>query len=222
MIWVVGGTSGIGYAVVNRLLEEGEDVEATGEEFDVRSQDSLNKFVQMVRLREMEVGEVVYCAGVNHLDWSEDIDLDAAADLYNVNVLGLLRVLRAADKARKVVVVGSDAAWRPMRTSVAYCASKAALHMAAQVIARERSHDPDFRLHIVAPGKVEGTQMTNYVDRRSAELRPDMDHIKYQRSQIPDGKFLRREQVAEVVAHLTRHDFDGISGSILPVNGGRA
>lgn len=219
-VWIPGGTSGIGLACAQHILRamSSDDgvVHVTGADVDVRHPLELKHFTQ----DKPDITEVVYSVGINHLDWSWTIHEDDALKVLEVNVIGLINVLRSAPAARRVVVIGSDAAWRPMRTSVAYCASKAALHMAAQVIARERS-DEDFCINVVAPGKVEGTPMTQYVDQRSRELRPDMDHIAYQRSQIPSGEFVTVEEVAQVVGWLLYAAPESMTGAIIPVNGAR-
>lgn len=216
-VWTIGGTSGIGLAVHKRLLADGIHASlATGEnEVDVRSQFALDQFAES----HSPIDAVVYSAGINYLDWSDSIDLGRSRDLYDVNVLGLLRALRAVQTAVRCVVIGSDAAWRPMRTSAAYCGSKAALDMTVKVIARERAAE-GFVINTIAPGKVAETGMTEYTDLRSAELRPDMDHIEYQAGQIPSGEFLTADDVAEVVVSTltaTPH----LNGATIPVTGGR-
>lgn len=213
--WVVGGTSGIGRAVAEMLVEQGRLVYSTGREVDVTSEVAISSFC---RKRE-RIEQVVYSAGVNYLEWSHAVDCNDVKHLYDVNVLGLIRVLQHCTPQR-VVVVGSDAAWRPMRTSVAYCASKAALHQAVKVIAREWA-GTSRRINVVAPGKVSGTDMTRYVDKRSAKLRPDMDHDAYQRSQIPAGDFATVNEVAEVITKVLSIDTDYLNGEIIAVNGGR-
>jgi NAD(P)-dependent dehydrogenase (short-subunit alcohol dehydrogenase family) len=219
-IWVVGGSSGIGQGISDRLRFEGigQKVWATGLDVDVSYQSAIDEFTSKC---DVPIDTIVYSVGFNHLDWSADIDLVVAEEMYNVNVLGLLRVLRACPDAQRVIVVGSDAAWRPMRTSVAYCASKAALHMAVSVIARERGGE-EFSIVTVAPGKVGETPMTTYVDKRSAALRPDIDHIAYQQGQIPGGSFASKGDVAEVVASLIQLNTHYINGATVAVNGGRS
>lgn len=216
-VWVVGGSGGIGYEIMSQLLKDDQDPVSTDESVDVRKFADLRRFVS----RNGPFDTIIYCAGINYLDWSKTINTAEMQDLFDVNVTGLVRVLQVEPDATNVCVVGSDAAWRPMRTSVAYCASKAALHMAIQVIGRERG-DEDFRIFGVAPGKVRDTAMTAYVDKRSAELRPEMDHIAYQQSQIPGGKFVRPDEVAEFVTMLLRTDSDYLNGAIIPFNGGRS
>lgn len=211
-LWIIGGTSGIGSEVEvaatssNRI----QKVWSTGLSVDVRSQEELDKFAV-----EKRPDALVYSAGINHLDWSQHIDISQAALLYDVNVLGLIRSLRTPAEIKRCVVIGSDAAWKPMRTSVAYCASKAALHQAVRVIARERSN---LCINVVAPGKVEGTEMTKYVDWRSAELRPGMDHISHQIDQIPGRRFCTPGEVAEVVMYALLSNTDYLSGTVIPMN----
>lgn len=216
-VWVPGGTGAIGSSIVSALDRSlGEDnVRSTGEDIDVRYFPELRRYV----LRRGPFDALVYAVGVNYLDWSERMDPKHMRNLYDTNVCGLLRCIQAAPMVQRVVVIGSDAAWRPMRTSVAYCASKAALHMAVAVIARER---PDLQINVVAPGKVAGGDMTEYVDRRSAELRPEIDHIAYQRSQIPGGEFVPVEDIADTVCWLLFDAPASIHGQVIPVNGGRS
>lgn len=133
-IWVIGGSGGIGCEIMRKLLMDQEDAISTDESVDVRKFADLRRFVS----RNGPFDTIVYCAGINYLDWSSTINTAEMQDLFDVNVTGLVRALQVEPDAGNVCVIGSDAAWRPMRTSVAYCASKAALHMALQVIARER------------------------------------------------------------------------------------
>lgn len=222
--WVVGGTSGIGRACVE-LLEEvpGRRVIATGNEVDVRDPDAL--FTFLAGLNQYEGGQVtdlIYSAGINRLEWSMIVDPAVVLDLYHVNVVGLINVLQLLPQVRRVVVVGSDAAWREMRTSVAYCASKAALHQAVRVIARERASE-EFVINVVAPGMTEPTGMQEYVDQKVPMIRKwsSNDARKYEESQIPMRRRANVHEVASVIVSTLLMPTPYLNGAIIPVNGGR-
>jgi NAD(P)-dependent dehydrogenase (short-subunit alcohol dehydrogenase family) len=165
---------------------------------------------------------IIYSVGVNRLDWLQDIDIRDMTAMYEINVGGLVRVLQACPEAKRVVVVGSDAAWRPMRTSLAYCASKAALEMAVKVIARERASD-DFAINIVAPGMTNDTEMTKYVDERVLEVRGWSQSYarEYEASQRGNTRRAEPYEVAEVVLSTLTLDTPYLNGATIAVNGAR-
>lgn len=215
--WVVGGTSGIGEAVAEQL-EGAHEVWISGHDVDVRRDDSVEDFA---RTRGPFHG-LVYSAGVNELQWAQLVKPARLLDLYDINVVGLLRVIQAVPSLMRVVVVGSDAARRPMRTSVAYCASKAALEMAVKVIARERANET-FRINLVAPGMTDDTGMTRKIDQRVPEVRgwTEEEALDYERSQIPMQRRARPEEIAEVICSIFNLDTPYLNGSTIEVNGGR-
>lgn len=225
-VWVCGATSGIGSEVTDLLLREGVQVYATGpESCDVSNEQQVERFV-MEHLPS-DLGGFVYSAGINELQWLQDTNEDQLFDLFEVNVFGFLRCIKYLVRRgygeqlhMSVVVIGSDAAWRPMRTSAVYCASKAALHQAAMCVARETA--PHWSVNVVAPGVTADTHMTAYVDETVQNLRgwtPEFAQ-QYETSQIPMGRRAQPHEVAEVVSHLLLLPYY-VTGTVLAVNGGR-
>ena len=211
-IWVAGGTSGIGKAIADKLQTyEHHSVHVTGEKVDVRKPVTINT-----------MDALIYSVGVNYLDTVENVNTDRMLDLYDVNVVGLIRCIQASPLLRRVVVIGSDAGWRPMRTSVAYCASKAALHMAVKVIAREKAAD-DFAINVIAPGMTQYTKMQEYVDQRVMEIRgwTEDEMLEYEQSYTPMKRRLNPDEVAEVACQVLFTETSYMTGSIIPVNGAR-
>lgn len=223
LTWVVGGTSGIGKACVDLLNQVPAcEVIASGHEVDVRNHDALFAFLAGKARFDSKVKMLVYSAGINRLEWSQKVTPQEMLDLYHVNVVGLLNVLQILPAVERVVVIGSDAAWREMRTSVAYCASKAALHQAVRVIARERAAE-DFVINVVAPGMTEPTGMQEYVDQRVPIVRKwsKDDARKYEETQIPLRRRAHVNEVASVVVSTLLMPTPYLNGAIIPVNGGR-
>jgi NAD(P)-dependent dehydrogenase (short-subunit alcohol dehydrogenase family) len=222
LLWVVGGTSGIGAACADIWAQgDKESVIVSGREVDVRNPDALSSFLAYQR-PTARIDKMVYSAGVSRLAWSQEVTQESMIDMYHVNVVGLLNVLQVVPDVKRVVVVGSDAAWREMRTSVAYCASKAALHQAVRVIARERASE-DFMINVVAPGMTEPTQMQQYIDETVPKIRGwSVEQARaYEDSQTPMKRRATVDEIAAVVVSVLLMPTPYLNGAIIPVNGGR-
>lgn len=213
-IVVAGGTSGIGLATAMKLRDAGHFVSSFGSETDVQVAEKLK------RLQLPEPEALVYSVGINELMWTEDLKMLDMLELYRVNVCGLLQCLRTWPTVRRLVVVGSDAAWRPMRTSVAYCASKAALHQMCMCLARELPWSLE-AVNVVAPGMTAPTGMSEYVDRRVPELRgwTEEEALAYERTTTE--RRATPEEVAEIICQTLLAKTDYLNGSVITVNGGR-
>jgi NAD(P)-dependent dehydrogenase (short-subunit alcohol dehydrogenase family) len=226
-VLVLGGASegGIGAGIVKRLNEMGHQTYApTQQELDVT--DTVDAFGQMALiLDEFKPDSVVYSVGVNQLDWLHSITRETFGNIMSANVWGFINVLKALENTGdpySVLAVTSDAARRPMRTSMAYCASKAALDMVIRIAARELSVN-GWRINGLAPGKVDGTAMTRYVDDRVLQIRPWSAEYaeEYEIASSPIGRKLSVAEVASVACDILLSPSMGWTGDIITVNGGR-
>jgi NAD(P)-dependent dehydrogenase (short-subunit alcohol dehydrogenase family) len=213
----------IGEAVVQRLDRYigFKDVVGYGmEDFDIRHPRRLGDAIV-----NLQPTDVVYCVGINRLDWIRDVNYSDFANVMHTNVFGFLELIQQLDKrgpgSSNVVVLTSDAAWRPMRTSAVYCASKAALEMAVRVASREYA-SKGWRINAVAPGKVADTGMTEYVDEKVLELRGWTVEAAeaYELQSTPLGRKVTKAEVAEVVESVLNGP-KAQTGEIIAVNGGR-
>lgn len=222
-LWVFGGTSGIGATTFERLRHtlKFDNASAFGYgDFDVAYRAPIIK-----RLEQFKPTDLVYSAGINRLDWIKDVRHDDFEEVMQTNVYGILNVIRTLDREGcgplNMVVITSDAAWRPMRTSAVYCASKAAAEMVVKVASREYA-PKGWRINAVAPGKVADTAMTEYVDKRVLELRgwtPEFAE-QYERNSSPVGRKVTKDEVAAVVEQVLFGPA-AQTGEIIAVNGGR-
>lgn len=232
-ILIIGGKTGIGEAAFQEIAQRPDLAPATPilvpsqYSLDVGSQNSLRGFVDgHLQETNQEFTHVVFSAGVNHLDWLGETSEDDMEHIFNVNVLGFIRLLNVLAEYQihptRVVAVSSDAAVRPLRTSIAYCASKAALDQAVRVGARELGR-AGWQVNAVAPGMVEGTPMTAYIDERVPEIRGwSKEHARsYEDSQSVLGRRIDKKEVARTISWLLFDAPDAINGAIIPVNGGR-
>ncbi len=220
---VLGGNSGIGEAVVNGLGSIGEPYVPMHYEIDV-----TNKGQMFDYLRDYGPFKyIIYSAGVNKLCWISDLYKDNILwHTCAVNVQGFVDIvswLKDYWPEWKVsaVAVSSDAGEIPMRGSLAYCVSKAALNMAIKVMARELA--PIWRVNGVAPGMVEGTRMTEYIDETIPVFRgwsPEYAR-EYERASVPTGRRATLEEIAETIRWVLLGP-EQMTGEIIKINGGRS
>lgn len=218
-ILVIGGTSGIGKACALALAEDNMVVAPSKDQLDVTSSDSIELFFRRKDTRHFQ--GLVYSAGVNYLAWHEEIDEDEAMHVLDVNILGFLRLVKYM-ATRRCVVIGSNAADMPMRTSAVYNASKAGLHAAVRCVAREAaSYGGVF--NIVAPGKIADTDMTRYVEKRTQELRNWTPEAlrQYELTKMATQRYGTVDEVAKVVKWLMLEAPSYINGETINVDGGR-
>ncbi len=222
-LWVLGGDSGIGEAVWDLVSEE--DGWRMSARFGYLDFDARNERELYERIRSDLPTDVVFSVGVNRLDWMRNVRLSDFRTIMDTNVWSFVNLISCLDRAgvesANIVAITSDAAWRPMRTSSVYCASKAALEMAVRVASREYA-SKGWRINGVAPGKVEDTPMTEYVDRRVLELRgwSEEQAEAYEISSNPMGRKVHKTEVAEVVRSVLLGP-PAMTGEIIAVNGGR-
>lgn len=232
---ILGGQDGgIGAAIASELDDLGCNVIATDRSLDVRSywvvDEGFSGLSAMMERDEDRLEGVVYTAGVNYLSWLGKMDqheMTIALDILQTNAWGFINVLNAIVRHRMddgrlpVVAISSDAATRPLRTSAAYCASKAALDAIVRVSARELGGS-NIRVNAVSPGMVEGTGMSDEMDRTIPPLRgwTEEEMLNYERSQEVVPGRVTPEEVAKVVVS-TLFGPPHLNGAIIPVNGGR-
>ena len=144
-----------------------------------------------------------------------------------VNVLGPLELCRSAVPHLRAagggaIVVVSTLAVRAINAGQgAYAATKGALTIAAQTLAREVGVD-DIRVNVVVPGFVPGPN-TETMFARMAERRGTTPDVV--REEMAADTALRRlpapDDIADAVVFLASERARSITGQTLDVNGGR-
>lgn len=222
---ILGASSGIGKATHEELMREHARIDwltPDKEDLDVRDNLQLRRYVKA----NGPFDYIVFSVGVNYIEWIGQMDVTPTFDVMDVNLTSFINLLnqlmhRFPSHPARVVVIGSDAAERPLRTSIAYCASKAGLHMAVRVAARELG-PKGWRLNVVAPGMTDNTGMQEYVDEKVAVVRGwDAEFMRtYEKQQEVVPGRLAPQEVADVVVS-TLFGPDHLNGSIITINGGR-
>jgi decaprenylphospho-beta-D-erythro-pentofuranosid-2-ulose 2-reductase len=183
---VIGASSGMGAALVRRLVHEGYRVAAIARRADVlrelaaelnRDEQRVWTYAHDVALTEQAPGLfreivatldgldlVVYSSGVMPRVREDQFDTAIDREVIEVNVIGAMSWLNLAaerfqaQRGGMIVGIGSVAGDRGRRGNPAYCASKAALHTYLESLRNRLSR---FGVHVltVKPGPV-STPMT--------------------------------------------------------------
>jgi len=185
-IVITGTCSGLGQSLRDRFKAMGhmvigstnivENERADQPFMDLRSTTSLRSFADFVFSNMQFVDVLINNAGTNGIRRFEEIDDMFLQEMMQVNFVGpvmltktLLRNMRPDGAI--VVNITSDAAWRPMRHSLAYNASKAALDMATKQMARELTKPYNLSVVGIRPGKMSGTGMSAYIEEQVCAMR---------------------------------------------------
>lgn len=232
---VTGSTSGIGEAVVRRLVAEGHHVVINsvtsvdaGAKLVAELGDSVAYYVQGDIAVEADaqrlVSETVDKFGrldvlVNNAGTTQVIphgDLETATPdvfrrLFDVNVVGAWQLTVAAmphlraTGAGCVVNVSSLAGVRPTGSSIPYAVSKAALNHMTRLLANVVG--PEVRVNAVAPGLVDTPWTADWHDVRAAV-----------HAMTPLKASAQPDDIAELVLTLVRSRY--VTGEVWVVDGG--
>lgn len=241
---VVGGSRGIGRAVVARLATDGFRVLATGRDaaaleqlqqdlatqgldVDTAVADATDEdATQTLADRAAPADALVVNAGVSVAAPLERTDLATWERLLQVNATGAFLALRAfvphmvARGAGRAVVVASTAALSGSPYIAAYAASKhAALGLVRSVAAEVAGRG--VTVNAVCPHFVR-TDMTDASIRRIQQATGrDEDDARAQLTESSRlGRLLEPEEVAAAIAMLVGDDNDTINGQALVLDGG--
>jgi len=237
---VTGGASGIGHATVGRLADLGATCvsldrsyastkaaspEATGLQIacDVSSSADVDATIAEVVAAYGRIDVVINNAGIGALGSIEKEDDDEWNRLYDVNVLGTVRVTRAAMPHLResdnpaVVNVGSIAGWAGIPERAAYSATKGAIHALTLAMAADAVGDR-VRVNAVAPGTADTPWVQRLLDQADD---PAAERAALEARQ-PLGRMVAPEEVADAICYLASPSSASVTGTILAVDGGMA
>jgi NAD(P)-dependent dehydrogenase (short-subunit alcohol dehydrogenase family) len=152
----------------------------------------------------------------------DDDDLPAWRDSVNTSVFGALTVSRAvaremtANGSGSIVFITATSALQGYPTVSAHAAGKAGIHALAQCLAAELG-PRGVRVNCVAPGVINGATMRHHFE----DPRQREEFAASQAALNPLRRMPTDADVAEAALFLASEAAAGITGQILPVDGGR-
>jgi len=140
-----------------------------------------------------------------------DVDLGGVVNLARVAVPALLR--RPEPRGGRFLVVASAAATRGLPMLAAYCAAKAGVAGLVRALAAELG-GTGVTANAVSPGSTDTGMLAE-----SARLYGLPDAAAFA-AQQPEARLLAPEEVAAVLAFLASPASSGMTGAVVPVDGG--
>ena len=225
-VLVTGGNRGIGRAIAEAFLAQGDQVAVTTRNggapegaldvrCDITDQEAVDAAFTQIEEAHGPVEVLVANAGVTQdtlvlrmsdEDWSSVID---------TNLTGSFRVTKRAAKGMlrlrrgRIIYISSVVGLLGSAGQVNYAASKAGLVGMARSLARELG-SRSITANVVAPGFVD-TDMT-------AVLTDDQKNAI--KGQVPLGRYADPAEIASAVTWLASDGAAYITGAVIPVDGG--
>lgn len=237
---VTGGSRGLGAAIAREFAAAG----ATGSVVDLEAGEAPAGWeslaanvtdeatvaaavaVTVERFGQLDV--VVANAGVVP-PWSEtgELDLEQLDEVFAVNVRGVAATLKHGvralrDRGGSIVVMASLNAWRAYRSQPVYTASKHAVLGLVRTAALDAG-PYGIRVNGLAPGPILTEALRERFERRAAEggLAVD-DAVAQAAAGTALGRMATELDVARAALFLASDLSSGITGALLPVDGGVA
>lgn len=232
---VTGGASGIGHAVATAALARGAQVTvldldpstaptgAIAQRADVADDASVADAVARAAEAMGGIDIVVNNAGIGAQGTIEANPLDEWRHVFEVNVLGMVRVMRAAlphlrrSAHAAVVNTCSIAATAGLPERAVYSASKGAVLSLTLAMAADHLHE-GIRVNCVNPGTADTPWVARLLDGAAD---PAAERAALEARQ-PSGRLVTAHEVAAAVLYLAGPEAGATTGTSLAVDGGMA
>ncbi|MBD8058686.1 SDR family oxidoreductase [Cellulomonas sp. JH27-2] len=232
---VTGGASGIGAAIVTAMLARGARVASIDRETqgvpdgavslvaDVCDDDAVRSAVAEAADRLGGIDILVNNAGIGAVGTIADHDDAQWSRVLDVNVMGLVRVTRAAlphlERSSHAAIVNtcSVAATVGLPARAIYSASKGAVEALTRAMAADHVR-AGIRVNCVNPGTVDTPWVGRLLDQAAD---PSAERAALAARQ-PTGRLVGPAEVAHAVCYLASPLAAATTGTVLAVDGGMA
>ncbi len=225
-VLVTGGNRGIGLAIAQAFVEQGDRVAIThrgsgapegmfGVQCDITDSAAVDAAFAAVEAELGPVEVLVANAGITDDTLLMRMSEEQFTHVVDTNLTGAFRCAKRAStkmlRARwgRMIFISSVVGMYGGPGQVNYAASKAGLVGVARSITRELG-SRNITANVVAPGFI-ATEMTAVL--------PDEKRAEYVKA-IPAGRMAEPAEVASVVTWLAGDGAGYISGAVIPVDGG--
>ena len=226
-VLVTGGNRGIGLAIAQAFLANGDKVAVTfrsesqlpegilGVQADVTDAASIDAAFTAVEAAHGPVEVLIANAGITKDTLLMRMSEDDFTSVIDTNLTGAFRVIKRASKGMirmrkgRVVLISSVVGLYGSPGQINYAASKAGLVGIARSLTRELG-SRGITANVVAPGFI-STDMTAALPAETQ---------KQYLATIPAARFASAQEVANVVRWVSSDEAAYISGAVIPVDGG--
>ncbi|MET3920922.1 SDR family oxidoreductase [Arthrobacter sp. UYEF20] len=230
---VTGGASGIGAAISDRLQEYGATVAVLdlnptrlpdgqlGLVCDISNDASVRAAIETVRASFGRLDIVINNAGAGAVGTVEDNDDAEWHRVWDINVVGMVRVTRAAlpllrqSPSAAVVNTCSIAATAGLPQRALYSATKGAVLSLTQAMAADHLRE-GIRVNCVNPGTADTPWVGRLLD---AAADPGAERLALNGRQ-PHGRLVTADEVAGAVVYLASPLSGSTTGTSIAVDGG--
>lgn len=241
---ITGASRGIGFAIAELFASEGAnlvlsaynekglkkakaaldiyDVDVTYLACDVSSPDSIKTLFTFALDTQPELDVLVNNAGIHIAKPFTDHNMEEFDHLMKVNLYSVFELTQLAIKHMqalgrgKIINVASVAGLRGSMNSAAYNTSKHAVVGLTRCVALENSRN-GINVNAICPGIVE-TDLIKEVERRMSETGMSPQEFRERIiSQIPIGRMLQPEEIANIAVFLASNESDGMNGEAITI-----
>jgi NAD(P)-dependent dehydrogenase (short-subunit alcohol dehydrogenase family) len=223
---VTGASRGIGAAIAQHFVAEGENVVtlsrtgiapsgcAKSFEVDVADSTQVNEAIKAAVAEFGPIDVAVANAGITRDGIAMRMSDDQWRDVLSINLDGAFYTARAAmasmvrARSGSIIFIGSISPFMGVPGQANYAAAKAGLVGLARSLAREVA-SRSITVNVVAPGLVDTDMTTELGEAKDAML-----------ALIPLGHVGQPSDIAGVVGFLTSNHARYITGAVIPVDGG--
>ncbi|CAM1346090.1 SDR family NAD(P)-dependent oxidoreductase [Tenacibaculum crassostreae] len=216
-IVVVGGSSGIGKAIVTSLKDTHHiiNISRTAPE----NHTNIKHYSVDITSDDLPILEnidgLVYCPGSINLKSFTRLKIEDFQNDFNINVLGAIKVLKAyeanlAKNNGSVVMFSTVASFLGMPFHASVATSKSAIEGLTKSLAAE--YATKIRFNAIAP-TVTNTPL-------AARLLRNEKQQESMQNRHPLNKYLEATEVASLACYLLSENASGITGQIIPIDAG--
>ena len=224
MIIVTGASRGLGQAITERLIENGEDIIGLARntnglninaiECDVSDYTSVKNASKEVKRMKKPVKAFINAAGVASMNMAVTTDQSTVQKLIQTNLVGtiyccqLFAPIMLRQKQGRFINFSTIAVALALKGESVYAASKAGVESFSRTFAREMA-DFNVRVNCIAPGPIRTDLLRGITDNQIAKIT----------SQQVIQKQFQKADVCDLVELLLDEKAASLSGQVLNVGG---